>query len=285
MKLFKRVKKREIQYLGYRKQLLPILEKAMADFLLRISVNSSYVTIGVYDIGREGFYKHSIADFIAQLPESLSIPDEFSSYLKPYVSDKFGEIVHSESHELIIAAFYEYYHIRLPFLIFNGRFVDWPQNKGVSESDLERFSVYSFYKFESFFPAAAKMLIGKGPQDLKSLFYQYADGKHIALNQKLKKEQISQFIYDSEPIWQKIIEAFPDLIDNWNVITFVESVFKEYFHIFWDYYKSDYMETLRLWSMLGAFEGDDKSPAQDFWKDLEKRLDRHDFILRTAELY
>jgi hypothetical protein len=101
---------------------MPIVKKAMADFLLRISVNSSYVALGIYDIGSEGFYRHSIDDFLAQIPEHLSFPSEFSPYLKAYVSDKFRDIVHSDSHELIIGSFYKYYNIRLPVLLYHGRF-------------------------------------------------------------------------------------------------------------------------------------------------------------------
>jgi hypothetical protein len=102
MKFLLRRGRAKVRRLGYRKQIMPIVEKAMADFLLRISVNSSYVVLGIYDIASEGFYKHSIADFLDQIPEHLSFPSDFSPYLKPYVSDKFRKIVYSDSHELII---------------------------------------------------------------------------------------------------------------------------------------------------------------------------------------
>ena len=126
--------------LGYRKQIVPIVEKAMADFLLRISVNSSYVVLGIYDIASESFYKHSIADFMGQIPEHLSFPNNFSVYLKPYVSDNFRNIVYLDSHELIIGSFYRYYSIRLPALVHHGRFADWSQEIGVSEDDFRCFS-------------------------------------------------------------------------------------------------------------------------------------------------
>ena len=71
----------KFDHLGYRKQIVPIVEKAMADFLLRISVNSSYVVLGIHDIASEGFYKHSIAHFLDQIPEHLSFPGEFSPFV------------------------------------------------------------------------------------------------------------------------------------------------------------------------------------------------------------
>jgi hypothetical protein len=70
-----------------------------------------------------------------------------------------------------------------------------------------------------------------------------------------------------------------------NIFSFVEMVFKSNFRRFWDSYRSDYMDTLLHWSMSGAFEGDERCLLKGFWEDLEKRMDRHEFILRTAEPY
>ena len=264
---------------------MPVVEKAMADFLLRISVNSSYVVLGIYDIASESFYKHSIADFLDQIPEHLSFPNDFSPYLKPFVSDKFRNIVYSDSHELIIGSFYRYYGIRLPALVHHGRFVDWPQKIGVSEDDLKRITSHSLAHFERIFPIAAKKLMGNGPEDQESIFYQYADGKQMAYRYKLENEKMKQFLYQNEEGWQEIVEYIPKLKESWNIFSFVEMVFKGNFRRFWDSYHSDYMDTLLHWVMAGAFEGAEIDLFQSFWEDLEKRLDRHEFILRTAELY
>jgi len=275
----------KFRHLGYRKQIMPIVEKAMADFLLRISVNSSYVMLGVYDIASEGFYKYSIADFVGQLPEHLSFPSEFSPYLKPYVSDKFRNIVYSDSHELIIGSFYRYYIIRLPVLVHHGRFIDWPQNTGVSEVNLERITSFSLARFKTHFPTAAEKLVENGPKGQQSIFEQYAAGKEMAYRHKLETNKMKEFLYENEVIWQDTIDNFPKMKENWNIFSFVEMNFKRNFKNFWDSYRSDYMDTLLHWSMAGAFEGDKKSLFQDFWEDLEKQLDRHEFILRTSEPY
>lgn len=264
---------------------MSIVKKAMADFLLRISANSSYVVLGIYDIASEGFYKHSIADFVDQIPDHLSFPSEFSPYLKPYVSNKFRNIVYSDSHELIIGSFYRYYSIRLPVLVHLGRFVDWPHNIGVSEDDLERITSHSLARFEVYFPTAAKKLMGNGPEDHESIFYQYAVGKEMAYRHKLENDKMKEFLYQNEVIWQDIIEYLPKMKESWNIFSFVEMGFKSNFRKFWDSYRSDYMDTLLHWGMAGAFEGDKKSLSPGFWEDLEKRLDRHEFILRTAEPY
>jgi hypothetical protein len=282
---FNRKTTKKFNHLGYRKQIVPIVEKAMGNFLLRISVNSSYVVLGIHDIASEGFYKHSIADFLDQIPEHLSFPGEFSPYLKPYVSDQFGNMIYSDSHESIIGSFYRYYSIRLPVLVHHGRFLDWPQNIGVSEDDLSRISSHSFACFEAYFPTAAKKLIGNGPEDHESIFYQYAVGKEMAYKCKLENDEMREFLYQNEAIWQDIIEYLPKMKDSWNISSFVEICIRNNFRRFWDSYRSDYMDTLLHWSMSGAFEGDEKNLFQGFWEDLEKQLDKHEFILRTAEPY
>lgn len=278
-------RKRKFGHLGYRKQIVPIVEKAMADFLLRISVNSSYVVLGIYDIASESFYKHSIADFLYQIPEHLSFPSDFSPYLKPYVSDKFRNIVYSDSHEFIIGSFYKYYSIRLPALVHHGRCVDWPQKIGVSENDLERITSYSLARFKAYFPNAAKKLMGNGPEDHESIFYQYAGGKEMAYGNKLENDRMKEFVYQNELIWQDIIEFFPKIKVNWNISSFIEMIFKSNFKRFWESYRTDYMDTLIHWSIAGAFQDDKRELYQGFWVDLEKRLNRHEFILRAAENY
>jgi len=285
MKFLLRKRRAKFRRLGYRKQITPIVERAMADFLLRISVNASYVMLGIYDIASEGFYKHSIADFLDQIPEHLSFPSEFSLYLKPYVSDKFRNIVYSDSHELIIGSFYRYYSIRLPVLVHHGRFVDWPQNIGVSEDDLERITSLSLSRFEAYFPTAAEKLMGNGPEDQGSIFFQYAHGKQISYRYELENDKMREFLHQNEPVWQDIVEYLPKMKESWNIFSFVEKIFESNFRRFWDSYLSDYMDTLLAWSMAGAFEGGERSFYQGFWEDLEKRLDRHEFILRTAEPY
>jgi len=285
MKFLLRKEGKKFRHLGYRKQIMPIVEKAMADFLLRISVNSSYIVLGIYDIASESFYKHSIADFLDQIPEHLSFPSDFSPYLKPFVSDKFRNIVYSDSHELIIGSFYRYYGIRLPALVYYGRFVDWPQKIGVSEDDLERITSHSLARFEAYFPIAAKKLMGNGPEDHESIFYQYSVGKEMAYRYKLENDKMREFLYQNEAVWQDIIEYLPKMKESYNIFTLVEKVFKSTFRRLWDSYRSDYMDTLLRWSMSGAFEGDKRSLFQGFWEDLEKRLDRHEFILRTAKPY
>jgi len=276
----------KFRYLGYRKQIMPIVEKAMADFLLRISVNSSYVVLGIYDIASEGFYKHSIVDFLDQIPKNLSFPSEFSPYLKPYVSDKFRNMVYSDSHELLIGSFYKYYNIRLPALVHHGRFVDWPQNIGVSEGDLSRITSHSLARFEVYFPTAAQELMRNGPDDPNSIFYQYAFGKEMVYRHNRENDKTIEFLYQDEAIWQDIVEYLPKIKESWNIFSFVQTVFKSNFKKFWDSYHSDYMDTLLHWRMAGAFEGDkDNDLFQGFWEDLKKRLDRHEFILRTAEPY
>ncbi len=264
---------------------MPIVKKAMSDFLLRISVNSSYVVLGIYDIASRGFYKHSIIDFLDQIPEHLSFPSDFSPYLKPYVSNKFRNIVYSDYHELIIGSFYRYYSIRLPVLVHHGRFVDWPKNRGVSENDLSRITSYSLTRFEAYFPRVAEKLMGNDPEDQGSIFYQYADGKQMAYKYKLEDDKMREFLYQNEAIWQDIVEFLPNMKESWNIFFFIEMIFKSTFGRFWDSYRADYMDTLRHLSMSGAFEGDEEPLSQGFWEELEKQLDRHEFILRTAEPY
>jgi len=264
---------------------MPIVEKAMADFLLRISINSSYVVLGIYDIASEGFYKHSIVDFLDQVPEHLSFPNDFSPYLKPYVSDKFRNIVYSDSHELIIGSFCRYYIIRLPVLVHHGRFVDWPQNIGVSEDDLERITSFSLARLEAYLPASAEKLMENEPKGHENIFDQYAAGKEMAQRYKLENDKMKEFLYENEIVWQDTIECFPKMKELWNIFSFVEMIFKSNFKNFWDCYKSEYMDTLLQWKMAGAFEGDKKCLYQNFWGNLEKQLDRHEFILRTSEPY
>jgi len=285
MKLYVTKKRPKLRHLGFRKQIMPIIEKAMADFLLRISVNSSYVVLGIYDIALEGFYNHSIADFLGQIPEHLSFPSDFSPHIKSYVSDKFREIVYSDGHELIIGSLYKYYNIRLPVLVHHGRFVDWPKKIGVSEDDLERISSYSLTRFGAYFPTAAKIIKGNGLEDQGSIFYQYADGKQMASRYNLENDKMKQFLYQNEAVWQDIVESLPKMKESGNIFSFVEMVFKSNFKRFWNSYRSDYMDTLLHWSMAGALEGVETDLFQSFWEDLEKRLDRHEFIFRTAELY
>jgi hypothetical protein len=285
MKSLLRKEEKQIRHLGFRKQIMPIVEKAMADFLLRISVNSSYVALGIYDIASESFYKHSIANFLEQITEHLSFPSDFSPYLKPYISDKFRNIVYSDSHELIIGSFYRYYSIRLQVLVHHGRFIDWPQKIGVSEDDLERITSHSLARFEAYFPMAAKKLMGNGPKDHESIFYQYSVGKEMAYRYKLENYKMREFLYQNEAVWQDIIDYLPKMKESYNIFTLVEKVFKSNFRRFWDSYLSDYMDTLTHWFFAGAFEGHKKDPSQCFWRDLEKRLERNEFIIRTAEPY
>jgi len=96
---------------------------------------------------------------------------------------------------------------------------------------------------------------------------------------------MKEFLYQNEVIWQDIIEHLPRMKESWNIFSFVEIGLKSNFRIFWDSYRSDYMDTLLHWSMSGVFEGDKRNLDQGFWEDLEKRLDRHEFILRTVEPY
>lgn len=294
MKFQLRKRKLKFRQLGYRKEIIPIVEKAMADFLLRISINSSYVVLGIYDIAAEGFYKHNIAEFLDQIPDHLSFPLEFSPYLKPYVSDKFRNIIYSDSHELIIGSFFRYYFTRLPALVYHGRYIDWPKERGASEGNLEGIMSYSFARFETYFPTAAKKLVRAGPEDYDSIFYQYAVGKEMADKYKLKDDKMRQFLYQNDEIWQDIVEFLPEMKvhdqgkkESWNIFSFFEMVFDSNFGRFWDSYRSDYMDTLRDWNITGAFEGDERhtSPRMEFWADLEKRIDRHEFILRTSEPY
>lgn len=264
---------------------MPIIEKAMADFLLRISINSSYVVLGLYDIASEGFYKHSIANFLGQIPENLSFPNDFSPYLKPFVSNKFKNIVYSDTHELIIGSFYKYYGVRLPALIHHCRFIDWPHKKGVSEADLEIITSYSLVRFEAYFPFAAKKIIGNGPDDTESIFYQYAVGMEKSYKYKLENDKMKNFLYQNELVWQDIVDYLPKLQDSYNIFTLVERVFNSDFKRYWDSFRLDYMDTLGHWSMAGAFDGDKRNLSRAFWNDLEKRLNSHEFILRTAENY
>jgi hypothetical protein len=193
-------KKSELSFLGYRKQIMPIIEKAMADFLVKISVNSSYVVLGIYDIASEGFYNHNIPDFLDQIPEHLSYPSEFSPYMKPFNSDKFKNIVNSDIHELLIGSFFKYYLIMLPVLVHHGRFSDWPKNRGVSEDDLSKIVPYSTLKFEDCFPNASKKIRVKGPEDKESIYYQYPEGLEMASRHKLQDKEMVDFLYKNEAI-------------------------------------------------------------------------------------
>jgi hypothetical protein len=285
MKYSLRIGRLKFRHLGYRKQILPVVVKAMADFLLRISVNSSYVVLGIYDIASESFYKYSCADFLDKIPKHLSYPNDFSPYLKPFVSDKFKNIVYSDSHELIIGCFYRYYNIRLPALVYYGRYFNWPHKIGVSEDDLLSIISHSFENFEEYFPIAAQKLIGNGPEDYNSIFSQYSDGKQMAYKYNLENLKMKSFLYQSEDIWREIVEYIPKLNENRNIFLFVETIFKSNFSFFWESYRLDYMDTLRHWDMAGAFEGHKRALFQGFWDELEKSLDRNEFIFRTADPY
>ena len=107
----------------------------------------------------------------------------------------------------------------------------------------------------------------------------------MAYRYKLEDDKMREFLYQNEAIWQDIVEFLPKMKESWNIFSFVEMVFKSNFRRFWDSYRSDYMDTLLHWSMSGAFEGDESPLFLGFWKELEKRLERHEFILRTAEPY
>jgi len=277
--------KREMKFshLGYHEEIMPVVEKAMADFLLRISVNSSYVVLAVYDIAADGFYDQSIADFFDQLPDNLSFPNEFSPYLKAYVSNNFRHLVYSDSHELLIGSFYRYYSVRLPALVHHGRFVDWPKTVGVSEDNLREISSYSLSHFESYFPTAAQKLLAGGPHDPKSIFREYAAGERLAHKYKLEDQKMKEFLYEFDTVWEDIVAYFEKMKEHWNVFSFVRAIMKEEFCRFWDSYYADYMDTLRHWSMAGGFHGSTSDLFEGFWKDLEKRLNRQEFILRTAE--
>ena len=264
---------------------MPVVEKAMADYLLRVTVNSSYIILGIHDIISESFYKHSIADFLDGLPEHISFPTQFSPYLKPYVSEKFRNVVFSDMHEVIIGSFYKYYAIRLPVLVHHGRFYGWPNRIGVSEEDLKRITAHSFSCFESYFPGAAERLIGNGPEDRDSIFFQYAYGMHMAHTYDLEKDEMKEFLHENEQVWHDLVEYLPKMKESWNIFSFMEAVFKKNFIRFWNSYRADYMETLLHWNWVGAFEGHNLELNQAFWDDLDKRLDRHEFIIRTTEGY
>jgi hypothetical protein len=264
---------------------MPIVEKAMADFLLRIAVNSSYVVLGMHDIISESFYKHSLGDFLDGLPKHLSFATQFSPYLKPYVSNKFSKVVFSDIHELLIGSFYRYYKIRLPVLAYHGRFYDWPNSVGVSEENLKRIAAHSVALFEAYFPRAAQRLIGKGPEDRESIFFQFAHGMHMANTHDLDKDEMKAFLYESEHVWDDVVEYLPKIKENWNIFSFLQAVFRDNFSRFWAGYRADYMETILAWTMAGAFEGHNMGLIKAFWEDLERRLERHEFLIRTAEVY
>ena len=107
----------------------------------------------------------------------------------------------------------------------------------------------------------------------------------MAYRYKLENEEMKKFLYQNEELWQEILDHIIELKEDWNVFLFVETVFKSNFRRFWDSYRSDYMDTLIHWTMTGAFEGDKRELSRGFWEDLEKRLERNEFILRTAEPY
>lgn len=284
MKMF--TKNKILPYLGYKETLMPIVTKAMSDFLVRISVNSSYIFWGIYDIAVEGFYKHNVGGFINNIPEHLSFPDDFSQYLEPYISDNFKKWIYSNEHELIIGAYYKYYIVRLPALVHYGRFIDWPKNQGVSEDNLKEITAGSLSFFEKYFPIAAKKLIGKGPGDYNSVFHEYFIGKELIRKHKYEDKKVKEFLYNNEDIWQDIVQVSPGITSIYNVYVFVESIFKSNFKMFWDSYRADYMDTLMHWNIAGAFNGGpNRDYHEKFWKSLEERIDRHEFIIRTAHPY
>ncbi len=276
--------RRKFRHLGYRQQVMPIVAKAMAEFLLRISVNSSYVVLGIYDIASESFYKNSAIDFLDQIPQHLAYLSDFSPYLKPFVSDNFRNIVYSSRHEFIIGSFYRYYISRLPVLVYHGRFVDWPRKIGGSEKDAREIAVHSTVRFEEEFPLLANKLMKGYPTEFDSIVYQYMEGKEMAYRYNLNNDKMRAFLYQNDKVWQDIIECF-HLRSNSNIFPFVEAVFKGDFRRFWDSYFLDYMDTVRHWWYFGAFEGDYHRVHEYFWENLEKRLDRDRFILRAAQPY
>lgn len=184
------------RHLGYRKQIAPIAQRGMAELLSGISVNSSDVVAGIYDIMSHGFYKHSIRHFLMQVPKHLSRPNEFSPFLKPYVSDKFSNLIGSDWHEQIIGSFFRYYLIRFPLLVLRVRPIGWPRDLGVSEEDLEETARYALTRFERYFPIATKRLLASDPGEPRGILSEFTVGKEIASQYEVESDNIREFLYD-----------------------------------------------------------------------------------------
>lgn len=281
------------RHLGYRKQIAPIAQRGMAELLLGISVNSSDVVAGIYDIISHGFYKHSIRHFLMQIPKHLSRPNEFSPFLKPYVSDKFNTIIGTEWHEQIIGSFFRYYLIRFPLLVLRIRPTGWPTDIGVSEEDLEETARYAVTRFERYFPIAAKRVLASDPGDPRGILYEFMVGKEIASQYEAESDTIQEFLYEHGAVWDDLMVGLPRLSNsnilnsevNYNVITFFEAVFRDNFRLFWDCYRSDYLDTIFQWSTAGAFEGDENKPMiRGYWEELEKHLEQNEFTVERPEL-
>jgi len=280
MQLPWRKEKKMIPRSGYRRQIMPIVEKGMSDFLLRISVNSSFVALGICDIISESFYEYSVARFLHQIPKHLSFPTDFSPYLKPFVSLKFKDIVYSDRHQLIIGSFYKYYIVRLPVLIHHVTFetpIDKKKSIGPSEDDLQNITSYSLARFKASFPTAAKEFMGDGLA-YRGIEYQYAFGKDIAYKYKYEDDKLQEFLNEYIEVWSDVSWYFPKMRGYPNNNDFAEMVFKGDFGRFWNSYILDYMDTLNHWSFAGAFEDDGTTCDDSFWKSLEMRLDRGELL-------
>ncbi|MCP4640549.1 MAG: hypothetical protein GY851_08955 [bacterium] len=271
---------RKFRHLGYRQEVAPVAERAMADFVLGLSVNSTQVVLGVYDIAANGFYKCSVSEFLKQVPKNLSFPLDFTPVLTPYVSDHFDHLVKSASTEQIVGAFVGYYIARLPALMLRGRFKDWPKRVGPSEEDVIRTAVRCTGLLEEHFPAAAERLVREGPEDHRSIYCRLAAGKRMARRHELEDERMLEFLYYCDADIWNAVSLLPGMRESSNVTSFVTETVTRDFRRYWDSFRLDYMDTLRHWSYANAFEGTKiLMPRGDFWEDLEARLDQRHPVL------
>ena len=287
----KKLEKEFLPYSGFKKELMPVIKKAISDFILRISINSSYVSLGLYDIITENFYKKDVYKFYNNLPDNLSYPVDFSPYLKDFISSKFKSMIYSESHKTIIGAFFVYYLVRLPVLISQCRFGEWSSEKGVSYDNLKEISVYSLYFLEDYFPSIEKK-ISQESSSKNGIWYNHAIGEEKAKLYSLEDEEMKNLIYNKKIVWEKIYQTLPKLnpdnINNINIFSFYSMVFKNKYNIFWDSYYRDYLDTLRQWDYSGAFKSDTGNfkdiTNNNFWSDLEQRINSINYTKTNRNL-
>ena len=267
-----------LDHFGYHQEVMPVVSKALTGFILRISENSSNIFLSIWDIASENFTKINVYDLINGLPEHLSFENSeifLNKYISPFVSDNFTHKIRDDQHELLLTIFFQYFMVRLPALFKFGRFIDWPDYLGPNYEDLKEIAICTAAIFEELYPSGAKKIFGPTTNSTCRVFYKFAEGKELANKHKFKDKEMQKFIFNCKEVFHEISEIYPKI--QWNVYIFLEVIFERNFQIFWDYFKSDYMDTLQHWYYAGGFvdKGSKKLPSDIFWPSLDKRIDRY----------
>lgn len=282
-----------LPHLGVEEEVFNIIKKSISDFILRITLNSSFVVLGLYDIVSENFYKYDVDSYFDNLPKNLSFALDFSPYIKNFTSDEFKYDINSKEHKIIIDAFFNYYFIRLPVLFKHCRFIDWPNEMGFSDENLKEIAIYTVYSLQTYFPEIAYKINSAANDSEDNIFYKFSQGKVKALLHNSEDEELKNFIYDEYPIWSAIRESLSkinyNIKNNRNSFYFFRSEFNNRFNMFWESYKNDYLDTLQNWYYVGAFKGNKNdllniSNNKKYWIELEESLNSRDYQLTKRQI-